>query len=116
MRFQKFAAKAVSGALQLGRKVKSEDIHNFGRKAIHTAKKIEEGLSDDNIEKYSSKAKDIGSRVTNVAGKAADVSEKVGKIANAVGFNEVGNAAMKFSSRARQVNERGKKAGEILGY
>lgn len=116
MRFQKFAVKAVSGALQLGRKVKAEDIHNFGRKAIHTAKKVEQGLSDDNIEKYTAKAKDVGSRVTNVAGKAADVSEKVGKIANAVGLKEVGDAAMKFSRGAKSINEKGKKAGEVLGY
>lgn len=116
MRFQKFAAKAVSGALQLGRKVKSEDIQKFGRKAIHTARKLEEGFSDDNIENYSAKAKDIGSRVTNVAGKAADVSEKVGKIANAVGLKEVGGAAMKFSGHAKSIHEKGKRAGEVLGY
>lgn len=116
MKFQKFAVKAVSGALHLGRKVKAEDVNKFGRKAMHTAKRVEDGLSEDNIQKYSEKAKDVGSRVTKVAGKAADISEKVGKVAHAVGLKEVGDVAMKFSGHAKAVHERGKKAGEILGY
>ena len=76
---------------------------------MHTAKKVEEGLSEDNIKKYEAKAKDTGSRITNTSGKAADVAEKVGKVAHAVGLKEVGDAAMKFSSGARSIQERGKK-------
>lgn len=116
MKFQKLGAKVFSGVVKLGSKGNQEKFQKFGQKAMHTAKSIESGLSDDNIEKYQSKAKDIGSRITEVSGKAADISEKVGKVARAVGLKEVGDAAMKFSSGARQVNERGKKAGEILGY
>lgn len=116
MKFQKFANKAVAGALQLGRKVKKQDIENFGRKAVHTAKTIEDQLDEKNIEKRTNQAKDLGSRITKVSGKAADVSEKVGKVAHAIGLKEVGDAAMKFSSGARNVHERGKKAGEVLGY
>ena len=116
MKFQKFGAKVFSGIGKLGSKGNQEKFQKFGQKAIHTAKQVEDGLSDDNIKKYEGKAKDIGSRITEVSGKAADISDKVGKVARAVGLKEVGDAAMKFSSGARQLNERGKKAGEILGY
>lgn len=116
MKFQKFGAKAYNAITKFGSKGNQEKFVKFGQKALHTAKSIERGLSEENIEKYHEKAKDAGSRITNVAGKAADISDKVGKVAHAVGLKEVGDAAMKFSSRAKDIQDRGKKAGEILGY
>ena len=116
MKFQKLGGKAYSAALKLGSKNNQDKFLKFGQKAIHTAKQVEDGFTEDNIKKYEGKAKDAGSRITNVSGKAADISEKVGKVAHAVGLKEVGDAAMKFSSGARNIHERGKKAGEVLGY
>ena len=116
MKFLKMANKVISGAIQLGRKVKKKDVEKAGRKAVHAAKSIKSGLSDDNIQKYAEKAKNIGSRITDTAGRAADVAEKVGSVANAIGFSDVGKQAHSFDKHARSVNQRGKEAGKVLGY
>ena len=72
-------------------------------------------MSDDNIQKYAEKAKSIGSRITDTAGRAADVAEKVGSVANAIGLSDVGKQAHSFVKHARSVNQRGKEAGKVLG-
>ena len=116
MKFLKLASKAVAGAIRLGRKVKKEDVDRLGKKALNSAKQVESGLSEDNIQKYTEKAKNIGSRITDTAGRAADVADKVGNVANAVGLSDVGKQVHSFAKLARSVHEKGKKAGKSLGY
>ena len=116
MKFLKLASKAVSGAIQLGRKVKKEDVDRLGKKAMNAAKTVEGGLSEDNIQNYSDKAKNIGSRITDSAGRAASVADTLGNVANAIGFSAVGKQVHSFAKQARSVHEKGKKAGKLLGY
>lgn len=116
MKFHKLAQRAFSSGVHLAKKFKKEDVHTLGKKTFHHAKQVEDALSEENVNQYTNKAKDIGSRITKVAGVAADVSDKVGKVANALGMTEVGNVATKFSKVAKGAHDKGKKAGEILGY
>lgn len=116
MKLQRIARKAFSTASQLAQKVRKEDIEKIGQKAIHHGKMINDAITDENIRKTNNTLKDVGSRTTEIAGKAADLGDKVGNVADAIGFKNTATRVRQFSKLARDVNEKGKKAGEFLGY